>query len=323
MRDTERQIFGQIYNTRYSYDSVGRFRDIYYPHQGGRQRINYVYTGDSVRLVRHIPKEQPALTLWERGQRDRAGRLEGFTLGNGRVAARAYDPTTGRRLEENHADAFNEAYEYTSDGVLNRIVEAQGRTEEFEFDYLSRPTQWNQTYTGTGGSSVSIATEYDYHPSTGNLELRRRLTKAGEEARTEFLYDGGHQIAKWEDFVGGTGTGLSYAEHDSRGRRESSSRWTAIVYTSFDLPRSMESTDGSIQAEFLYDAFGQRVARNVNGARTITAGAYRSENFGKLHIHAVMGPEGPIAELRVDDDSGESSYHYLHRNYRGDTLAVS
>jgi RHS repeat-associated protein len=181
--------------------------------------------------------------------------------------------------------------------VKRREDHAAHRVETFAYDELYRLRHWSNT---SGG--VTVARELRYDP-IGNLEQ----VLSGATVLEEFVDRGAAGPQQLDHSTGG----VTY-DYDHRGRQtRAGSR--IITYNAFDLPRSVQ--DGSSGSLYEYTAAGDRFRRtDTLGTREtiyIDRLYERHKDVGSTqttHVHHVVGPDGPVADVLVDAAGRRVSY---------------
>ncbi|WP_437968481.1 RHS repeat-associated core domain-containing protein [Sorangium sp. So ce260] len=311
------RVGGEPFQVRTTYDAQGRVELVAYPEVPHAPRFTVKHTYDSRGYLEGIADvtADPASAgapLWTVNARNEDGALSEATYGNGVVLTRSYDPVTGRL--ESVAQRINGIalsslrYAYYSDGRVKHRFEPEGdRSESYVYDTLHRLRVWTLKSGGEGRG-----TRYDYD-RLGNLT---QVTVDGEEReKNEYLDARPHAVSSNLD-------GSFF--YDARGRLEQDPE-REIRYTSFDLPREITTAAGVTR--FDYDAAGARVRKAGPAGTTVTLGGLyerRQGAEGTKHVFLVPGSDGlMVAQVVVDERSGERRVQYLHQDAQGSVTLVT
>ena len=322
----------ELFATAQSYDRFGRPDVITYPRAGGRtgpMRVQQVYGGADGSLSEVMDVTDGRNTsFWRVDRRERLGRVESETFGNGAVSTRGYQASTGRleSIQTVGAEKIQDlSYRYYFDGNVSLRGDGSGRFERFEYDHLNRLWAWReataQGSTAPGGWSVEWG--YDVR---GNLESRTVKSGMMVTDTVTQTYEGGatapHRLdtnSLWQ------GQRFTY---DRVGNITGHPGVGTIAYTAFNLPRRV--TTSTQVVDYVYDAFGGRVQKRstplgVPGDTvTYVGGLYErrtagSETIHVMHVHA----EGRvIAQVTRAEPSGSEETSYIHSDRLGSTHVV-
>ncbi|TAE40439.1 MAG: DUF4114 domain-containing protein [Oscillatoriales cyanobacterium] len=201
-----------------------------------------------------------------------AGNLSKITLGDSSVEERKYD--TRNRLErvtaKNSTDTVFNDFKYTLDPVGNRkkVEEFDGRTVDYAYDALNRLTQEKMV----GGVTSNRTIDYTYD-LVGN-RLTRNDSGTG---LANYSYDANNRLRQLTQ--GSQTTAFNYDNNGSIIQRSDGTQTVTYDWFNDGENRLAGVTNsgpgGTSQTNFVYDAFGNRVASIANGVRTnyLTASA--------------------------------------------------
>ncbi|WP_104983893.1 RHS repeat-associated core domain-containing protein [Sorangium cellulosum] len=310
-------VGGQPFKLRAGYDPHGRLETMSYPEIPGASRFTVKHTFDSRGYLERIADVTAApasdgSSLWIVNARNDDGALVRATYGNGVEMERSYHPVTGhletveQRLGGSVLSALR--YEYYPDGRVKHRTEVAGdRGESYVYDTLHRLRAWS-----LNAGDVKQTTEYRYD-ALGNLT--RMLVGGEERERNDYLDPRPHAVSSNLD-------GSFF--YDARGRLEQDPD-RSLAYTSFDLPREIATAAGVTRFE--YDAAGARVRKQGPAGTTVTIGGLyqrREDAGGTKHVFLVPGSDGlAVAQVVVDEASGEQQVQYLHHDALGSVTLVT
>jgi RHS repeat-associated protein len=194
------------------------------------------------------------------------GNLSKTTFANGSVESRQYD--SRNRLKQvttrNVVGTIFSDFKYTLDGVGNRtkVEEYGGRTVDYTYDALNRLTQEKMV----GGVTGERTIDYTYDLA-GN-----RLTRSDSVSGlvTNYSYDDNNRLQSLTE--GNQPTTFTYDDNGSLLQRSNGTETVDYEWMNDGENRLVEvrnsEAGGTTQTQFVYDAFGNRVASIVDGART-------------------------------------------------------
>ncbi|MCC3416220.1 MAG: hypothetical protein JGK05_32030 [Microcoleus sp. PH2017_02_FOX_O_A] len=270
--------------TRYGYDNYDRLQTVTTPDQ---KIVQYGYdlldnitslitpTGtttygyDALNRLDTVSKGSRILADYDYNS---AGNLSKITLGDSSVEERKYD--TRNRLErvtaKNSTGTIFNDFKYTLDGVGNRkkVEEFDGRTVDYTYDALNRLTQEKMV----GGVTSNRTIDYTYD-SVGNRLTRNDLGTG----LANYVYDANNRLQQLTQ--GGKTTTFGYDNNGSIIQRSDGTQTVNYDWFNDGENRLAGVTNsepgGTSQTNFVYDAFGNRVASIDNGVRTnyLTASA--------------------------------------------------
>ena len=270
--------------TGYGYDNYDRLQTITTPDQKvvqyGYDLLNNItslvtpagttaYGYDALNRLDTVTKGSRILADYDY---NKVGNLSEIKLVNGSVEERKYD--SRNRLErittKNATGTTFSDFKYTLDGVGNRkkVEEFDGRTVDYIYDPLNRLTQEKMV----GGAAGNRTVDYTYDLA-GN-----RLTRDDSVAGlASYIYDDNNRLQQLTQ--GSQTTLFGYDSNGSIKQRLNGTSTVTYDWINDGENRLVGVTDsspgGSSQTNFVYDAFGNRVASIANGVRTnyLTASA--------------------------------------------------
>ncbi|WP_377479990.1 MAG: polymorphic toxin-type HINT domain-containing protein [Microcoleus anatoxicus] len=270
--------------TRYGYDNYDRLQTVTTPDQ---KVVQYGYdllsnitslvtpTGtttygyDALNRLDTVKKGTRILADYDYNA---AGNLSKTTLANGSVEERNYD--TRNRLKQiatkNSTGTIFSDFKYTLDGVGNRkkVEEFDGRTVDYTYDALNRLTQEKMV----GGVTSNRTLDYTYD-LVGN-RLTRNDSGTG---LANYSYDANNRLRQLTQ--GSQTTAFNYDNNGSIIQRNDGTQTVNYDWFNDGENRLAGVTNsgpgGTSGTNFVYDAFGNRVASIANGVRTnyLTASA--------------------------------------------------
>jgi YD repeat-containing protein len=157
-------------------------------------------------------------------------------------------------------------FTYTLDAVGNRtkVVEANGRTVDYQYDNLNRLISEQITNTVSGNRNFGYT--YDL---AGN-----RLTKTDSvEGTTAYAYDANNRLT--QTAIGTTVNALTYDLNGSLLKVTDGTKTTLYTWANDGENRLLSVNDGTNLSRYVYNGMGDRVASIDNGVRTnyLTAGS--------------------------------------------------
>jgi RHS repeat-associated protein len=263
---------GETFKTGITYDGFGRQNLRVYPQPSGVSSPLVVRSDyDSNGYLIALSDNSSNIPYWQLGGVDAGGRLtkEKFGDSGGVVSMRSYDAHKGtlKTVFTNVAlpsDPFAKPLQnlkYEFDDRLNlesREDTSQAMTEAFTYDPLDR---LQCAYFKAGGGPGVCHTDVHYAPN-GNITWKLGVG--------DYTYgnDPSHPTVQGHAVKTAGGPGQSYF-HDAVGNQKIRPGME-IVYTSFDLPVSMDS--GAAHLSFEYDADQARVRKLSATRETISVG---------------------------------------------------
>lgn len=192
---------------------------------------------------------------------DKVGNLTQTKLANGSLESRQYD--TRDRLTQittkNVTGTIFSDFKYTLDAVGNRkkVEEYSGRIVDYTYDTLNRLTEEKITDAAAGNRTIG----YDYD-LVGN-----RLSKTDSlSGLTSYTYDRNNRL---KDTTQGTKvTNFTYDNNGSLKRRSDGTQTVTYDWINDGENRLIGVNSGTSQQQYIYDAFGSRVATIADGVRT-------------------------------------------------------
>jgi RHS repeat-associated protein len=192
---------------------------------------------------------------------DSFGNLTQTKLANGSLESRQYD--TRDRLTEvttkNVTGTIFSDFKYTLDAVGNRnkVEEYSGRTVDYTYDTLNRLTQEKITDATAGNRTIG----YDYDKAGNRLSKTDTLS-----GLTSYTYDRNNRIL--DTTQGNKVTNFTYDNNGSLKRRSDGSETITYDWINDGENRLIGVNSGTSQQQYIYDAFGSRVATIADGVRT-------------------------------------------------------
>ncbi|NEU84375.1 hypothetical protein G1O98_36695 [Nostoc sp. UIC10630] len=192
---------------------------------------------------------------------DAVGNLIQTKLANGSVESRQYD--TRDRLTQvttkNVTGTIFSDFKYTLDAVGNRkkVEEYSGRSVDYTYDSLYRLTEEKITDATAGNRTFGYS--YDL---AGN-----RLSKTDStEGLTTYTYDANNRLK--DTTIGSVVTNFTYDNNGSLKQRANGSQTINYDWINDGENRLIGVNSGTSQQQYIYDAFGSRVASISDGVRT-------------------------------------------------------
>ncbi|MEZ2277233.1 MAG: polymorphic toxin-type HINT domain-containing protein [Microcoleus sp.] len=192
---------------------------------------------------------------------DKVGNLIQTKFADSSVESRKYD--TRDRLTElttkNVTGTVFSGFNYTLDAVGNRkkVEEYNGRTVDYSYDALNRLTEEKIADTTVGNRTIGYG--YDL---VGN-----RLTKTDTlSGSTTYSYDNNNRLNRTTE--GSKLTNFTYDNNGSLKTRSSGTETVTYDWINDGENRLIGVNNGTSGSQFVYDAFGSRVAAINNGVRT-------------------------------------------------------
>jgi RHS repeat-associated protein len=345
-------LAGQTFAFDTSYDDFNRPSVLSYPQVGAgtaarRFGVQYTYfaTGGDLRSALDTTRRDATGTVpfeyWRALTHNPEGRITSEVFPDSVVTFRAYERSRGlprqivtEQINTTFAVLQRINYQRFATGDLRtREDTVTGVTEGYDYDALRRVTSWGGNFTDDGRPNLgSFEYRYDYD-ALGNLTARRALTNVfpGDleavtytrggvnpsacAALTPRTTVGPHAVTA----VSGTGGGDRC--YDVKGNQVSAPG-RQIAYTSFDLPRTIDTADG--RTSFGYDGFGDRVLKQGPGGSVIALGGLYERRVdastGISHVFYVQGGGRSIAQVVWTEAAGavtgEDTAH-LHDDHLG------
>jgi RHS repeat-associated protein len=331
-------IDGTSYPIDYTFDpSSGKVVHTVYPSVTGfgRLTVTNTYDADTGRLS-EVRNEADNKAYWTLSEANVDGSVKTETFGNG--VATAYDVSQVSGRLRGTSSKFGTStlrswgYAYLADGGLQRrsnLAPAGGgpaQHEGFLYDNLDRLSAWSDADDHGKPLSSGWAVNYTVNDfgqltdrvfahgaSTGGTDQSIHLPTdlATDRVTTSpwggFGYDGnGNQTQRF--------TGTSDNE--------------TVTYTSFDLPKTIA---GPRPTTFAYEASGVRAKKATSSTNysIYVGGLYEKRvspsgsSTAVEHVLSVMGPAGPIAQVRRREGTSPEVVVYLHRDGLGSIDTVS
>jgi RHS repeat-associated protein len=192
---------------------------------------------------------------------DKVGNLIQTKLANGSVESRKYD--TRDRLTElttkNVTGTVFSGFNYTLDAAGNskQVKEYNGRTVDYTYDELNRLTEEKIADAAVGNRTIGYG--YDL---VGN-----RLTKTDSlEGSTTYSYDKNNRLNRTTQ--GPKVTDFTYDKNGSLKIRSWGTETVTFDWINDGENRLVGVNNGTSKSQFVYEAFGTRVATVNNGVKT-------------------------------------------------------
>jgi large repetitive protein len=192
---------------------------------------------------------------------DKAGNHSRTTFANQSVETRGYD--SRNRLTsvttKNVVGTVFSGFTYQLDAAGNRtqMAEYNGRVVNYQYDALNRLTQEKVTDARLGDRTTDYA--YD---RVGN-----RLSQADSvQGTTTYTYDRNDRLQETQ--LGAQVTRFTYDNNGSLRTRNDGIRNISYDWINDGENRLIGVSDGTSQTQYVYDAFGERVAAIDDGVRT-------------------------------------------------------
>jgi RHS repeat-associated protein len=320
---------GATYQVDVGYDGHGRLATVMYPAVGALPRfaVSYGYTLASGMLesVRHATSGH---VYWQALEQNASWQPVREAFGNGVTSTRRYDALGRLRFIDTQgpggAALQRLAYAHLPNGQLRMRYDALEQVrEEFEYDALSRLTQWNvQT------PCERTATGFSYD-DLGNLTARTVTTGVAPSTtsqRFDYRYGEGGAGPHAVSWYAGESFG-----YDAKGNQTTwaagDGRFRQVTYTAFELPRTLLG-HGGLRLDFAYDAQQQRVLKqSASGERTVYVGGLYEKRLvagHTSHVFHVRGG-GPVAQVMWTESGGgvAESTAYLHGDSLGSLETVT
>jgi YD repeat-containing protein len=197
-----------------------------------------------------------------------------------------YDDTS-RLLSLVHSDTSS--FNYTYDGVGNRLsMTTSTGTHSYAYDYI---------YQLINGIHPTSATEAFTYDGVGN-----RLSSAESP---NWTYSADNQLTGFD------GTAYTYDNNGNMITKTDASGTTTYTYNSDNQLVRIDLSGGGF-AEYVYDALGRRIEKNVNG--TITRYVYDGEDilfeYDGLNTIIARYTHGPGVDEPLIMERGGASYYY-------------
>jgi RHS repeat-associated protein len=265
------------FNTYYGYDKASRIAKIVYP---SNWQISYIRdNAGRVTTISGKPTSTTAIPpsamtpIISNVNYEPFGPVTGFTLGNGIVDSRTYD--MDYRLQ-NLADTGsvvvqNLSYSYDSDNNVSTIADAvnSGNSQRFGYDVLNRLN---------GASAGYGAYSWTYN-SVGS-----RLSETLGLSTTNYVYGAHDNQLLTLSQNGNTIQAIGYTADGNMNSfnpgitSPGGELITALTYNQAAQLSGVMSS-GDPLAQYAYDAFGQRLAKTLNGS---TGALYQNDLSGRL-----------------------------------------
>ncbi|AVH68152.1 polymorphic toxin-type HINT domain-containing protein [Nostoc sp. 'Peltigera membranacea cyanobiont' N6] len=292
--------------TQYNYDDRDRLSKIIQPDQ---QFVNYGYdllsnvtsltteagtTSYGYDKLNRLDTVKDGTRLLADYDYDAVGNLIQTKLANGSVESRQYD--TRLRLTQvttkNVTGTIFSDFKYTLDAVGNRkkVEEYSGRSVDYTYDSLYRLTEEKITDATAGNRTLGYS--YDL---AGN-----RLSKTDStEGLTTYSYDANNRLK--DTTQGSVVTNFTYDNNGSLKQRANGSQTINYDWINDGENRligvTSSSATGISQQQYIYDAFGSRVASISDGVRT---------NY-------LAAPIWDLPQVLMEyDESGQITADYTH-----------
>ena len=312
----------------WGYEPTGRLQTITYPGIGSAPRfaVGLTYGGDG--QIGSVSPAAGGTPYWAKTDVADDGQLQGESFSDGLLGRTDTDPVTGRVThiatgtgsfvpDPFGGQTFQNAlqslsYGYYDDGKLQirRDLNLES-IENFSYENSDRLSTWS---VNTLGSFVVYG--YD---DTGNLTSRRETNPIVGVSLENYGYGGNgagpHAL---------TSTAFGTYGYDPSGRQTSRPGQPLLTYTSFDLPKQIQSaTNGS--TTFTYGADGQRVRKVTSTSDVITLERLyerRVQGGVTTHVFYLPGDGKSVGQVRCDASGTCEAPIFFHQDMLGtvDTL---
>ena len=290
-------IFGNEYQTDYSYDEASRVASIIHP---SNFVVNYCYTSEG--YMRSIMDSQ-SKDLWRVSEANAMMQPTKCMTGNGYISSYEYDEFTNRltSILTTYKSHTIQDYEYQYDKYSNMTLRRDhtvSQSENFTYDALNR-------LTGVTDNSGSSHFQYD---ALGRMTEK---TCSDEVVFTNADFSGTrpHAIKSVE------------APHGVFPQERMD-----LVFNTFDKASSITEGNNQILYEYGYDQHRIRTIENING-RTRCKNHVGNCEFiiepgNKTIIRTLLSsPTGVFAVAETID--GETKLHYIHKDHLGSWTTIS
>ena len=220
------------------------------------------YTYDALNRIDTVKESGRLLADYDY---DVVGNLARTLQGDNTVETRRYD-ARNRLVEietKDSTDNVISSYRYTLDAIGQRtlVVEASGRVVVYTFDNVNRLTEEAITDAVTGDRTIS----YSYDLAGNRLERNDSV-----DGLTNYLYDANNRLTEMTQ-----GAELTQFTYDANGSMLSWSNGAETTTYSWINDGENRLTQVTIndgtntsQVDYVYDAFGTRVASTIDGETT-------------------------------------------------------
>ncbi len=222
---------------------------------GNRERLrladgvtnDYIYLYDKKNQLQNITL--PGNNIVGLSYYDNSAYLKQISFPNGVTSDYQYKDNgpVGNAITQNSSLAILEQRDYTYDGMLNMLTQTSSRdggTYSYDYDGLDHLVQ------AIPPLATGLAQEDYIYDRVGNREV------PGDP--TQYQYDNNHRISQ--------SPSISSYNFDDDGNLLSRSDGASFTYNKDN--RLTQHTDGSIVASYIYDSFGRRIQKTVDGVST-------------------------------------------------------
>ncbi|UGQ46084.1 FG-GAP-like repeat-containing protein [Massilia endophytica] len=303
--DTTTTSLDTNYTSKHVYDIWGRL--LREEHQRGTDAAKayerrYNAWGQLARI------ERAGQAVWTGTGQDAAGRMTGWTLGNGLAVSQQFNANTGRLGTGAVGNVLTEDYHYDVLGNVSQRSQRWGTVgfaEDFQYDSLNRLKNSQITNLGTMQQQPLQVFTYD--------ELGNMLSKTGVgTGNYEYPLPGAgrpHAVSN----IPGVGS----FNYDFNGNMTSGAGRT-VTWNSFDMP--VQISKGGASSTFYYGADHQRVKQvRSDGVTLWYAGAMEVEAGTSTTVKTYL-PNGIGVEI---EKSGTSTLLYTHQDRLGSVVAIT
>ncbi|UGQ46082.1 RHS repeat domain-containing protein [Massilia endophytica] len=303
--DTTTTSLDTNYTSKHVYDIWGRL--LREEHQRGTDAAKayerrYNAWGQLARI------ERAGQAVWTGTGQDAAGRMTGWTLGNGLAVSQQFNANTGRLGTGAVGNVLTEDYHYDVLGNVSQRSQRWGTVgfaEDFQYDSLNRLKNSQITNLGTMQQQPLQVFTYD--------ELGNMLSKTGVgTGNYEYPLPGAgrpHAVSN----IPGVGS----FNYDFNGNMTSGAGRT-VTWNSFDMP--IQISKGGASSTFYYGADHQRVKQvRSDGVTLWYAGAMEVEAGTSTTVKTYL-PNGIGVEI---EKSGTSTLLYTHQDRLGSVVAIT
>jgi len=309
-------VGGDSFAARQWYDDVGRVKSIDYPQPLGVEPFGVMYERDEHGLVIGVREKNTNEAFWALKEVDDAGRIQKERFGNGVETTREYhqDKQSLKSISTTLGPTSIQKLAYDWDARLNLksrtdTLQPQNKTERFRYDELDRVSF--RDFGAVGDPAAAFETSYSYHDQ-GHF-----LSDFG--FGPVFLHPKKHPHAIANE---NSPNGPKYG-YDDNGNQITRPGGIAVIYTPFDLPKTI--IQGAKVTSFGYDGDQQRIRKTTPNAET----TYFADVFEQVTSSAgvverrfyVHSPERAIAV--VTRGGAAPGTRYLHVDHLGSIESIT
>ena len=308
LTSTRTKINGVLYKQYRSYDDQGRLVSERYPAtEMLRRGLTVDYRYDALGNLERVMDES-GTAHYQLLDRDAAGRVTEYWLGDGSVTRQTYAEASGRLAwQQATADGASiQEFVYHYDNIGNMVFrgeEVRGLTESFRYDPLTR------LKSARVGGAEFLSTRFD--PS-GNM-----LEKSDRGEPYYYATSRLHAVSAID-----TATGRDQFDYDGDGNLLGGDNMPAISWSSYGKPIHIQQ--GNVEYAFSYGPDRRRFQKVRNGLAT----HYLGQKFERIwhataeEYRSVIFVEGRPVMLRQEIADGATNL-YLHQDHLGSITALT